>query len=63
MNEVCFKNLDQKDPWSLKTYEASGGYSVWRKILNGELTPEQIIDELKTSRPTWSWWCGFPNWP
>ena len=61
MNEVCFKNLDQKDPWSLKTYEASGGYSVWRKILNGELTPEQIIDELKTSGLRGRGGAGFPT--
>ncbi|MDG2354236.1 MAG: NADH-quinone oxidoreductase subunit NuoF [Gammaproteobacteria bacterium] len=61
MNEVCFKNLDQKDPWSLKTYEANGGYSVWRKILKGELTPEQIIDELKTSGLRGRGGAGFPT--
>ncbi|HIM57871.1 MAG: NADH-quinone oxidoreductase subunit NuoF [Gammaproteobacteria bacterium] len=61
MNEVCFKNLDQKDPWSLKTYEASGGYSVWRKILKGELTPEQIIGELKTSGLRGRGGAGFPT--
>ncbi len=61
MNEVCFKNLDQKDAWSLKTYEANGGYSVWRKILKGELTPEQIIDELKTSGLRGRGGAGFPT--
>ena len=61
MNEVCFKNLDQKNPWSLKTYEANGGYSVWRKILKGELTPEQIIDELKTSGLRGRGGAGFPT--
>lgn len=61
MNEVCFKNLDKKEPWSLKTYEANGGYSVWRKILKGELTPEQIIDELKTSGLRGRGGAGFPT--
>ncbi len=61
MNEVCFKNLDQKDAWSLKTYEANGGYSVWRKILKGEFTPEQIIDELKTSGLRGRGGAGFPT--
>jgi NADH-quinone oxidoreductase subunit F len=61
MNEVCFKNLEQKDPWSLKTYEANGGYSVWRKILKGEFTPEQIIDELKTSGLRGRGGAGFPT--
>ena len=38
MNEVCFKNKDKENPASLATYEAHGGYKVWRKILNGEMT-------------------------
>ncbi len=61
MNEVCFKTLDQKKSWSLKTYEANGGYSVWRKILKGEFTPEQIIDELKTSGLRGRGGAGFPT--
>ena len=61
MNEVCFKNLDKKDSWSLAVYEASGGYSVWRKILRGELTPEQIIDELKASGLRGRGGAGFPT--
>ena len=61
MNEVCFKTLDQKESWSLKTYEANGGYSVWRKILKGEFTPEQIIDELKTSGLRGRGGAGFPT--
>ena len=61
MNEVCFKNIDQKNAWSLKTYEANGGYSVWRKILKGEFTPEQIIDELKTSGLRGRGGAGFPT--
>ena len=47
MNEVCFKNLDKENPASFATYESTGGYKVWRKILNGELTPEDILAELK----------------
>jgi len=61
MNEVCFKSLDQKESWSLKTYEANGGYSVWRKILKGEFTPEQIIDELKISGLRGRGGAGFPT--
>ena len=61
MNEVCFKNLDKDQCWSLATYEASGGYSVWRKILKGEYTPEQIIDELKTSGLRGRGGAGFPT--
>ena len=61
MNEVCFKNIDKDQCWSLANYEASGGYSVWRKILKGEYTPEQIIAELKTSGLRGRGGAGFPT--
>ncbi len=61
MNEVCFRNLDKADPHTLKTYVESGGYSVWNKILKGEFTPEQIIDELKTSGLRGRGGAGFPT--
>lgn len=61
MNEVCFKNLDKDNCYSLEVYEASGGYSTWRKILKGEYTPEQIIDELKTSGLRGRGGAGFPT--
>ncbi|MBT5165321.1 MAG: NADH-quinone oxidoreductase subunit NuoF [Candidatus Thioglobus sp.] len=61
MNEVCFKNLDKDQCWSLETYEASGGYSTWRKILKGEYTPDQIINELKASGLRGRGGAGFPT--
>ncbi|MBT3457487.1 MAG: NADH-quinone oxidoreductase subunit NuoF [Thiotrichales bacterium] len=61
MNEVCFKNIDKENPSSLATYEAHGGYKVWRKILNGEMTPDEIITELKTSGLRGRGGAGFPT--
>ncbi len=61
MNEVCFKNLNKKNPASFATYESTGGYKVWRKILNGELTPEDILAELKTSGLRGRGGAGFPT--
>ena len=61
MNEVCFKNLDKDQCWSLETYEASGGYSTWRKILKGEYTPDEIINELKISGLRGRGGAGFPT--
>ena len=61
MNEVCFKNLDKENPASFATYEANGGYQVWRKILKGELTPDEIIIELKTSGLRGRGGAGFPT--
>jgi NADH-quinone oxidoreductase subunit F len=61
MNEVCFKNIDKKESWSLKTYKASGGYTIWQKILDGKLSAEEIIDELKTSNLRGRGGAGFPT--
>ena len=61
MNEVCFKNIDKENPSSFATYEAHGGYKVWRKILNGEMTPDEIITELKTSGLRGRGGAGFPT--
>ena len=61
MNEVCFKNLDKKNPASFATYESTGGYKVWRKILNGDLTPEDILAVLKTSGLRGRGGAGFPT--
>jgi NADH-quinone oxidoreductase subunit F len=61
MNKVCLKNIDKDNPSSLKTYEASGGYKVWRKILNGNLSNGKILDELKTSGLRGRGGAGFPT--
>ena len=61
MNEVCFKNIDKDNPSSLATYVSTGGYGVWRKILNGELSPEVILEELKASGLRGRGGAGFPT--
>ena len=62
MNEVCFKNLDKENPASLGTYESTGGYKVWRQILNGDLSPDRILTELKTSGLRGRRRCWLSNW-
>ena len=47
--KVCFETLGEPEPWSFDTYVRLGGYSAWRRILAGELAPEQVIDEVKAS--------------
>ena len=61
MNEVCFKNIDKDNPSSLATYVSTGCYGVWRKILNGELSPEVILEELKASGLRGRGGAGFPT--
>ena len=47
MNENCFRTLHLPEPWTLKTYVENGGYEVWKKVVSGEIPPEEIIDKLK----------------
>ena len=45
-NLVCFETLQYERPWQLETYRKIGGYQVWEKILRGEMTRDQVIDEV-----------------
>ncbi len=60
-NEVCFKNQDLDKPWTLETYQSSGGYEVWKKILKEQTSAEDIIAELKTSALRGRGGAGFPT--
>lgn len=60
-NEVCFRNNNLKEPWTLQTYESTGGYAVWKKILQEKTSPEDIIAELKTSALRGRGGAGFPT--
>ena len=60
-NEVCFRNLDQDQPWTLASYRERGGYAVWNKILREKTPPEEVIEELKTSSLRGRGGAGFPT--
>jgi len=60
-DEVCFRTRHLPEPWSLKTYESVGGYKIWRKILQENIKPEDIIDELKLSALRGRGGAGFPT--
>jgi NADH-quinone oxidoreductase subunit F len=47
--------------WRLKDYEARGGYQALRKILAEGITPEQVINEVKTSALRGRGGAGFPT--
>jgi NADH-quinone oxidoreductase subunit F len=59
-----YADLNGKN-WSLKDYEARGGYVALRKILGqdgGEgMTPDQVIAEMKTSALRGRGGAGFPT--
>ena len=60
-NEVCFRTSHLDKPWSMQAYESVGGYAYWRKILDAQIPPEAIIEELKTSGLRGRGGAGFPT--
>ncbi len=60
-NLVCFNTFGQENSWTLETYEKNGGYEAWRKILKGELSPDDVIEEVKASGLRGRGGAGFPT--
>jgi NADH-quinone oxidoreductase subunit F len=60
-NLVCFKTLGEDESWALATYEKHGGYEAWRSILNGEMSPADVIDTVKASGLRGRGGAGFPT--
>lgn len=60
-NEVCFRNNNLKEPWTLRTYQGAGGYAAWKKVLQEKSSPDNIISELKTSALRGRGGAGFPT--
>ncbi len=61
VNEVCFRTKDLANPASLETYRSVGGYSALERIIKDKITPEQIIEEVKTSCLRGRGGAGFPT--
>jgi NADH-quinone oxidoreductase subunit F len=60
-NLICFRTLKFDQPWLFENYKAVGGYEVWQRILKDKVTPEKIIEELKTSCLRGRGGAGFPT--
>jgi len=60
-NLVCFNTFGSDESWTLATYEKHDGYKAWRKILSGEIAPDDIIDTVKASGLRGRGGAGFPT--
>jgi len=56
---ILSKNCGQIDPQNIDTYLAAGGFNAWQKALN-EMTPAQVVDEVKVSKLRGRGGAGFP---
>ncbi|MES9845949.1 MAG: NADH-quinone oxidoreductase subunit NuoF [Candidatus Sedimenticola sp. PURPLELP] len=60
-NEVCLRTLELDRPWDIDQYRSIGGYEMLKKIFTEGITPEQIIEEVKTSNLRGRGGAGFPT--
>ncbi len=60
INPLILAGLDGKN-WHLDDYVKRGGYSALRRILEENISPEQIIADLKTSSLRGRGGAGFPT--
>jgi NADH-quinone oxidoreductase subunit F len=57
---IALRNVGYLDPTSISEYQERDGYKAIRKILT-EMTPEQVIEEVKTSNIRGRGGAGFPT--
>jgi len=60
-NLVCLQTAGMDRPWSLETYQKTGGYESWRKILAGQLSPAEVVEIVKASGLRGRGGAGFPT--
>jgi len=60
-NLVSFNTFGSEESWTLATYEKHDGYQAWRKILAGEMSQEEVIEEVKASGLRGRGGAGFPT--
>ena len=58
---IALRNVGQLDPTSLEQYKSRGGYNAIEKILKEGMTPEQVIEEVRTSQLRGRGGAGFPT--
>lgn len=60
LNQVCYLTLGHPEPWSMGTYLGLGGYEAWNRIIAGQMSRAEVIDEIKNSGLRGRGGAGFP---
>lgn len=60
-NQVCFRMNGQAKSWTMNAYENKGGYLVWRKILQDQIPPKELLATVKQSALRGRGGAGFPT--
>jgi len=60
INTVCYATLQYKQPWTLKNYYKVGGYAAWKKIIQEQISPNDVVEEVKNSGLRGRGGAGFP---
>ena len=61
LDNVCFQTLKFDQPWTLENYISVGGYSAWIKILQENISPDHVIEQIKASGLRGRGGAGFPT--
>ncbi|WP_233485120.1 NADH-quinone oxidoreductase subunit NuoF [Candidatus Legionella polyplacis] len=62
LNQVCYRTLHLKKSWTLSAYQSVGGYSALKYIIRTNMSPEEIIKEIKISSLRGRGGAGFPTY-
>lgn len=57
---IALKNCGVINPEDIDEYIAFDGYLALEKVLK-EMSPEDVIEVIKASRTSWTWWSRIPN--
>ena len=60
-NLVCFNTFGEEEPWTFENYRKHDGYQAWQKILDGKMSPDEVIEEVKGSGLRGRGGAGFPT--
>ena len=61
INNVCYQTLKFDEPWTLENYRSVGGYTAWEKILQQNISPDEVLEQVKASGLRGRGGAGFPT--